>query len=50
VFLDYNGLSGIGYSSYYGDYSWGVINVPNTINSFSVNSNYGVVGLNSTPL
>jgi hypothetical protein len=46
----YNGLSGIGYSSYYGDYTWGVINVPNTINSFSVNSNYGVVGLNSTPI
>lgn len=45
----YNGLSGIGYSSYYGDYTWGVINVPNTINSFSVDSNYGVVGLNSTP-
>ena len=46
----YNGLSGIGYSSYYGDYTWGVINVPNTTNSFSVDSNYGVVGLNSTPI
>jgi hypothetical protein len=46
---DYNGLSGIGYSSYYGDYSWGVINVPSIINEFSVDSNYGVVGLNSTP-
>ncbi|MGA1046728.1 MAG: hypothetical protein ACO3UU_01865 [Minisyncoccia bacterium] len=47
---DYNGLSGIGYSSYYGDYSWGLINVPNTINAFSVNSDYGIVGLNSTPI
>ena len=46
----YNGLSGIGYSSYYGDYSWGLINVEKVINSFSVNSNYGVVGLNSTPV
>lgn len=46
----YNGLSGIGYSSYYGDYTWGVINVPNTINSFSVDSNYGVVGINNTPI
>jgi hypothetical protein len=47
---NYNGLSGIGYSSYYGDYSWGLINVPNTINAFSVNSDYGIVGLNSTPI
>lgn len=46
----YNGLSGIGYSSYYGDYSWGLINVSNITNTFSVNSDYGVVGLNSTPI
>lgn len=45
----YNGLSGIGYSSYYGDYSWGLIEAPAIKNSFNVNSNYGVVGLNSTP-
>ena len=46
----YNGLTGIGYSSYFGDYSWGLINVPTTTNSFSVNTEYGVVGLNSTPI
>lgn len=46
---DYNGLSGIGYSSYYGDYSWGLIVSPPINNSFNVNSDYGVVGLNSTP-
>lgn len=47
---NYNGLSGLGYSSYYGDYSWGLIEVPSTKNAFSVNTGYGVVGLNSTPL
>ena len=47
---DYSGLSGIGYSSYFGDYSWGVINVLRTSNEFLVNANYGVVGLNSTPV
>jgi hypothetical protein len=47
---DYNGLTGIGYSSYFGDYSWGLINTPPTTNSFSVNPDYGVVGLNSTPV
>lgn len=47
---DYNGLSGIGYSSYYGVYSWGIVNVPTTTNTFSVSSDYGVVGLNSTPI
>ena len=45
----YNGLTGVGYSSYFGDYSWGVINVPSISNEFLVDSNYGVVGLNSTP-
>lgn len=47
---DYNGLTGIGYSSYFGDYSWGLINIPTITNSFSVNSDFGVVGLNSTPV
>jgi len=46
----YNGLTGIGYSSYFGDYSWGIINVPTISNQFLVNRNYGVVGLNSTPI
>lgn len=47
---DYNGLTGIGYSNYYGDYSWGLINIPNIANSFFVGNEYGVVGLNSTPI
>lgn len=46
----YNGISGFGYSAYYGDYSWGLITVSGTENSYAVGSNYGVVGLNSTPL
>ena len=46
----YDGLTGFGYSNYYGDYSWGVIEVPRTKNAYTVNSNYGVVGLNTTPL
>lgn len=45
----YNGLSGIGYSSYYGDYSWGIIQVASTSKEYGVDENYGVVGLNSTP-
>ena len=45
----YSGISGFGYSSYYGDYSWGIINVPATENSFDVGTAFGVVGLNSTP-
>ena len=47
---DYNGLSGIGYSSYYGKYSWGLIEDVNAKNSFVVNNNNGIVGLNSTPI
>jgi hypothetical protein len=46
----YSGLSGFGNSSYYGNYSWGLIKVPSTTNSYSVNTSYGVVGLNSTPV
>jgi len=46
----YDGLTGFGYSNYYGDYSWGLIEVPGTQNEYAVNSNYGVVGLNTTPL
>lgn len=45
-----NGLSGLAHSEYYGDYSWGVINVSSIKNSYEVNSSNGVVGLNSTPL
>lgn len=48
--LDYNGLTGIGYSSYFGDYSWGLINISTISNTFLTTSDYGVVGLNSTPV
>lgn len=48
--VDYSGISGIGYSYYYGDYSWGIIETPSIKNTFSVSSEYGVVGLNSTPI
>jgi hypothetical protein len=47
---DYNGLSGIGYSSYFGDYSWGLISIPTITNTFSATNDYGVIGLNSTPV
>jgi hypothetical protein len=47
---NYNGLSGIGYSNYYGKYTWGLITTKGgNLNEFSVNQNYGIVGLNSTP-
>lgn len=48
---DYNGLAGIGYSNFYGEYSWGLIESLSRTQEkeFSVNSDYGVVGLNSTP-
>lgn len=46
----YSGITGFGNSSYYGKYSWGLINTPEIKNSYSVNTDYGVVGLNSTPI
>ena len=47
---DYNALSGIGYSSFFGDYSWGKINLgersnPQTFNAYLEN---GVVGLTTS--
>lgn len=47
---DYNGISGTGYSAYYGDYSWGLININSSLKNYNVSTNYGVVGLNSTPI
>ena len=47
---NYNGLTGLGFSSYYGDYSWGLIETSSVSNQYTVNSNFGVVGLNSTPI
>lgn len=46
----YSGISGFGYSSYYGDYSWGLIEVEGANKNWNVDNNYGVVGLNSTPV
>lgn len=46
----YSGLSGFGNSSYFGDYSWGLIETTSVSNQYTVNSNFGVVGLNSTPI
>ena len=50
----YNNLSGFGFSNFYGNYSWGLIqfqpNSRKTPKEFLVNSNYGVVGLNTTPM
>ena len=46
----YDGISGLGYSSYYGDYSWGIVETSNVTKNYDVSENYGVVGLNSTPI
>ena len=47
--LDYNGLSGMGYSNFYGEFSWGKINtptrkVPQNFNSYT---NDGITGLST---
>ena len=43
-------LSGYASSSFYGNFTWGLVKLYSpTINSFEINSDYGVVGLNSTP-
>ena len=46
-----DGLSGgLASSSFYGNFTWGLIKLyAPTINSFEINNDYGVVGLNSTP-
>ena len=48
---DYNGLTGTGYSNFYGEFSWGLIESLSRPDEkeFTVNNDYGVVGLNSTP-
>jgi len=47
---DYNGI-GAGFSNFYGEYSWGLIETGSSTpqKEFLVNTDYGVVGLNSTP-
>ena len=51
---EYNNLTGFGFSNFYGNYSWGLIEFESknrkTPKQFLVTQNYGVVGLNSTPI
>ena len=47
---DYNNISGTGFSSFYGEYSWGKISSLNRTNPKSfVNYNNGLVGISSSP-
>jgi hypothetical protein len=50
---DYNGISGLGFSGYYGNYNWGLIEFTSNRRvapkQFDVGSNYGVTGLNTSP-
>jgi hypothetical protein len=48
---DYNGLSGIGYSSYFGNYSWGRLSnlIRENPNSFEIYNN-GVSGISTSPV
>jgi hypothetical protein len=51
---NYNGITGLGFSNYYGDYSWGLIefekNNRKTPKSFEVDLNYGIVGITSSAI
>ena len=48
---DYNGLAGVGYSNFFGEYSWGRIEVPIRQNpqSFTLTNN-GLVGVSTAPI
>ncbi len=50
----YNKLSGIGFSNFYGEYSWGRISFPDgsrgNPKSFDINNNNGVTGLQTSAL
>lgn len=50
----YSNISGLGFSNFYGNYSWGVIEFASNVRKnpleFYTNRNYGVVGLNTTPM
>ena len=48
---DYNGLSGLGYSSFYGEYSWGRLSSPTRKNpkEFDVYNN-GIIGINTSAI
>jgi hypothetical protein len=49
---NFNGLNGLEHGNFYGEYSWGLISpkVRNNPKEFFINSDYGVVGLNTTPI
>ncbi len=51
---NYNGISGLGFSNYYGNYNWGLIDFElkarKNPNQFIVGEENGVVGLNSMPI
>jgi len=48
---DYNGLTGVGYSNFFGEYSWGRISSPVRTDPKSFNSyNNGLVGVSTSPI
>ena len=51
---DYNGISGLGFSNYYGNYNWGLIDfeLNRRVNpkEFVLTTDNGVTGLSSTPI
>jgi hypothetical protein len=50
---DYNGLVGVGTTSYYGEYSWGRIDITSrstTSYSYDVGLSSGLIGLSTSPL
>jgi len=50
--LNYNGLSGTGFSNFYGEYSWGKIKIPTRKNptNFTTYTQNGVSGLTTAPI
>ena len=48
---NYNGLTGTGYSSFFGKYSWGLITIPTRINAKSFNTyNNALPGVSTSPV
>jgi hypothetical protein len=47
---NYNGLTGIGFSGFYGEYSWGKISTPTRNNPKQFNSYANVGGISSSPI
>ena len=50
---DYNGLSGLGFSGFYGEYSWGKLrnfSRPNIAKAFTPNLSNGLTGLSTGPI